>query len=341
MRTLNVLYQMDEATILNESLAYTLYRLAGNSGIDSGFARVLINSKAAGYHLWFEQPNANFFRRNDIDDGGNLYKVIWNGSNRLSPYTSEDKMPKRMDIVSRYEKKSNPHDGYDDLEKLITDLEDSSHSDDVMWKVIQSNFEVEQVINYYAVNMLISHWDGFFNNYFIYHDRMGSGKWSLYPWDQDSTWSQRGGNPGDLHKMPLNYGSEGARPPGVQPEDNGDNDRGGRSRRFGGFGSRRGFGYWRDGDSISKPLLANPTFRGKFLARLKELALNVFTSEQFGPRIEFLKSSLEPEIRLRAGMVNNKDPEEALDSFHQTIFSLQEHLNKRRAFVLQELQKGQ
>jgi spore coat protein CotH len=38
------------------------------------------------------------------------------------------------------------------------------------------------------VSTVLSHWDGFFNNYFTYHDRNSSGQWEIYPWDQDKTW---------------------------------------------------------------------------------------------------------------------------------------------------------
>jgi hypothetical protein len=34
--------------------------------------------------------------------------------------------------------------------------------------VIQDNFNVNQVATYFAVNMVLSHWDGYFNNYFTY-----------------------------------------------------------------------------------------------------------------------------------------------------------------------------
>jgi CotH kinase protein len=37
--------------------------------------------------------------------------------------------------------------------------------------------------------MCLSQWDGFLNNYFTYHVATRSGKWEMYPWDQDKTWS--------------------------------------------------------------------------------------------------------------------------------------------------------
>ena len=88
----------------------------------------------------------------------------------------------------------------------------------------------------------------------------------------------------------------------------------------------------------SKPLLANPIFREKFRSRLKVLASTVFTEESFGPHIDRLEASLEPEILLRASLVK-RNPGVVVDRFHQTMNSLREHIKQRHAFVLAELEK--
>jgi spore coat protein CotH len=118
--------------------------------------RVMIDGEVAGYHLWFEQPNGTFFRRHNIDDKGNLYKLIWMGSHRPTKYTPKDKIPDRMDIVGKHEKKTNPHDGYEDIVSLIETLEAARGDDAKMWQVIQEQFDVDQVINYFAVNALLT-----------------------------------------------------------------------------------------------------------------------------------------------------------------------------------------
>jgi hypothetical protein len=336
LTTMNVLYEPGDASTINEAMAYPLYLMAGNATVDSGLIRVLMNGKLAGYHLWFEQPNGNFFKRHDIDHNGNLYKVNWQGSNQPSTFTPQTLIPSRMDIASRYEKITNPHKGYSDLVRLIESLEKASSDDAAMWVTIEENFEIDQVINYYAVNLLLSHWDGFFNNYFLYHDTNGSGKWSLYPWDQDSTWSLRGGTPEELSRMPLDYGAEGARPPGAEARDD-SQDRGRRERfGFGGFGRGRGFGWWRDGDAISRPILANPTFREKLLARLESLTVEVFNIKEFAPKISSLLKALEPEMRLRSE-THGLDVDSEIQRLREVISTLREHLAKRRSFILSQL----
>src|SRR5947208_3676047 len=100
----------------------------------------------------------------------------------------------------------------------------------------------------------------FSNNYFPYHDP-SSGKWEMYPWDQDKTWGVHDGlQEGELfYDMPLTFGVEGDVPPGW-PKDRPP------PRGFGG-----GAAWWRPGGFFSKPLLANPQFRKHYLARIKEI----------------------------------------------------------------------
>lgn len=319
MKTINVLFEPDEKTCINEGLAFDLYRAAGNSTQRSGYLRLLMDGELVGYHFWFEQANGTFLRRNDISDKGNLYKVTWQGSAGASEFTPEKKRPKRrQDVVRRYDKISNPHDGYEDLIKLAETLEKAEGDDDAMWKVIQERFDVDNVINYFVVNSLISHWDGFFNNYYLYHDTKRK-KWMLFPFDQDSTWSQRMGDVSSLSKMPLNYGSAEA----VR----------------GGFG-RGGQMWWRDGGEISKPLLSNPEFKKRFLARLEELTETVFNEVEFGGRISKAEESLSVEVALRA-KARGTDEKSAVESLSVIMDGLREHLTARREFVLFELKETQ
>ena len=338
LSTINVLYEPGESTILNESLAYRLYALAGNATVRSGYARIAMNGKPVGYHLWFEQPNGNFFKENKISNDGNLYKVIWQGNSQPSRYTPSGKIPNRMDIVRRYEKKSHEHDGYEDIVNLIVSMEDAADDPDKMWDIISDKFDVDQIINYYAVNLLLSHWDGFFNNYFIYHDTDKSGKWTIYPWDQDSTWALRGGFGDDLYRMPLNYGGYDARPPGAQ------NDRDGNNRFGGGpFGRGGGPGWWRDGDGISGPILANPQFKERYHKRLLALLNTVFTEDVILPMIQDLESQLVPEVRLRARLnaSSASTEDQSVGNLNSTMNSVREHLRLRRQFLLDALENTQ
>src|ERR1051326_2688952 len=170
MTTINLIFESEDRFVLAEPLAYEVYRKAGNAAEQSFHVRLWFNGQPAGYHLLVEQPNRAFLRRNHIRDDGNLYKILWY----------------EQGVVKQHKKKTHTRQGHTDIVELVKALENTRG--DAQWEVIKQNFEVEQVINYFAVNMVLSHWDGFFNNYFTYHDLNGAGKWTMYQWDQDKTW---------------------------------------------------------------------------------------------------------------------------------------------------------
>ena len=105
-------------------------------------------------------------------------------------------------------------------------------------------------------------WDGFFNNYFAWHDLKPGGKWEVFPWDEDKTWGDYDGASSryDWYSMPLTFGMNGDQPPGSRARP------GARSPRF---GMRPGTMWWRPPGWFSGPLLANAEFRKRFLAGLR------------------------------------------------------------------------
>jgi hypothetical protein len=306
MSTINLIFEYNDRFVLAEPLAYEVYRRAGNAAELTDFVRLWIDGKLLGYYLLVEQPNRAFLRRNKLSDDGNLYKILWYNRG----------------VVGQHEKKTNFASGHEDLLQLIESLEKVKGAD--QWEVIKKHFNVEQVINYFAVNTCLSHWDGFFNNYFTYHDPEKK-KWEMYPWDQDKTWGFYDGiRRGEVfHDMPLTFGMEGDVPPGW-PKDRPP------PRGFGGRSS-----WWRPGGYFSKPLLANPEFRRHYLARTKEILETVYTEETFFPVIDRMGERLKEEVRVRAE-VTQEDPDRASERLQENLQSLKDHLVKRRKFLLEQ-----
>lgn len=297
--------------ILAEPLAFALYRMAGVPAPLTEHVRLTLDRRAQGVHLLVEQPNEAFLVRNGRDPSGNLYKLIWYGDG----------------IVGQHEKKTNPSTGHADLVQLIQGLKRTKGAD--QWKFIEQHFHVEEAINYYAVNMCLQNWDGFFNNYFAYHDTGKTGKWEIYPWDEDKTWGEYDGASTDYdwYEMPLTMGMNGDSSP-----------RDFRSRFGGGGGPFGGVSWWRPPGYFSGPLLANNEFRARFLARLNELCATVFTEENLLPIIDVMEQRLEPEIRERAKITGDR-PQEALREFKGYMQSFRNQVTHRRKFILAELEK--
>lgn len=304
MNSINLIHEGSDRFILAEALAYDVYRKAGNAACRTDFVRMEIDGKPIGFQLLIEQPGKAFLRHNGLRTDGNFYKCQWFGRG----------------LVGQHEKKTNVQEGHDDLVKLVAEL--NRTTGDEQWQVIRNNFDVEQVINYFAVNMVLSHWDGYFNNYFAYHDVGGTGKWTMYPWDQDKTWGFHDGIRGNevFFDMPITFGMKGDKPPGTR----------GLAGFFGG-----GPIWWRPGGYFSQPLLANPHFRKLFLARTREILETVYTPEVMNPLIDAARQRLEIEVKHRAEL-QNEDPKAAADELQQQVKSLREHLTKRREFLLKQ-----
>lgn len=309
MKSVNMVFEGSEWSLLAEALAFDLYRRAGNPAPITEFVRLRVDGRMAGYHLAVERINKSFLGRNGIDKDGSLYKMQWTG----------------RDIVSRHEKRTRTHDGHGDLLAIVDRLEKTTGEE--QWKVIREGFNLDEVATYFAVNMVLSHWDGFFNNYFAYHDTKND-KWEMYPWDQDKTWGYYDGLPDDqvFFDMPLSFGMAGDRPPGTRSG-------GGRGGGFG-FG-RGGPMWWREGGHFSRPLLANPQFRKLFLLRTKEILEKLYTSEVCFPQIDALAERLDEDVRLRAE-ASGRTAEDGMRELARNVDLLKAHLVKRRAFLLDQ-----
>jgi spore coat protein H len=307
MATVNVIFEDEPRRVLSEPLAYELYRLAGVPAEFTEHIRVWVDDRLLGYHLLVEQPNKAFLRRHGRDDTGNLYKLIWYG----------------RDLVGKHEKKTNLATGHDDLLAVLHGLGEKSGA--AQWDFIERHFNVTNFINYFAVNMCIQNWDGFFNNYFTYHHPGGAGQWEIYPWDEDKTWGDYDGASSryDWYTMPLSYGM------------NGDSTE---TRNWRGF--FRGSEEWRRPPGyFSGPLLANAEFRKRFLARLREICETVFTEAKMFPIIDTLEKRLTPEIPVRA-RATAEDTKRAEVEFRADIESFRRQVTNRRRFILSELDQA-
>ena len=297
MSSINLVAEGPTRWMLAEHLSYELFRRAGMSIQNSGHCRVTVDGRAHNYMLWVEQPNKTFLARTGRSNEGNLYKIRWF----------------ERDVVAAHEKKTNPTTGHSDIVSTINEL--NKLTGEAQWKFIQQNFNLTNFINYYAVNMCVQNWDGFFNNHYVYRDTKPGSKWEVIPWDEDKTWGDYdGASPGfDWYEMPLTSGMNGDKMA-----------RGGFG--FGGGGPFGGASWWRPGGWFSGPLLANPQFRRAFLLRLKELCETTFTEEKFFPVIESMKAKVRPEV-----------PKHAVAQFDADIESFRRQLTNRRKFILKEV----
>lgn len=313
MRTINLIRERSDRQVFAEHLAFEFYRRANVLAPHSEIVRLVVDGSPVGYALLVEQLNESFFRRHEKNANGHLYKSVWYGRN----------------TIDRHEKKTRPLDGHHDILEAVQGLQIKDPT--LQWQYIETHFDFDAFAAYYAAAHCLSNWDGFFNNHFLYHDVSEGGKWAIIPWDNDKTWGDYDGAPQDYswYKMPLTFGMNGDRPPSTSIRQRFF------SRRMSPFGS---VNWWRPPGEFSGPLLANPTFRKRFLAHLKLLCEGPFSSASFGPVVDQLELALTPTIEWDA-QVRQQNTEQAKILFRSYLQSFRDQLDKRRAFLIHELKK--
>jgi spore coat protein CotH len=308
MSAVSLVFEGSERQLMAEALAYDVYRRAGNAAPLTEFLRLYVNGRLQGDHLAVERPNKGFLRRNKVDDHGNLYKILWFGNG----------------VVGQHAKKTHLSGGHDDIIALVDLLGRTNGDPDAQWAAIQKNFDVDQAATHFAVNMVLSHWDGFFNNYYAYHDTKRD-KWQMYPWDHDKSWGITDGmGTRPVMNIPLTFGMNDAR--------------GGRGG--GGFGGGGGpFGgnteWWRPPGYFSGPLLANPHFRKVFLARVRSILDDVYTEQIYVPFIDDLVRRLGEDAALRAPN-DGGSAAAAKREWARSGEFFKTHLRGRREFLLKQ-----
>jgi hypothetical protein len=310
MSTVNIIYEDEPRWVLSEPLGYELFRRCGVPSSKTGHLRVWMDGRPKGFHLLVEQPNKTFLKRTGHDTAGDYYKLIWYGQG----------------VVGQHEKKTNLRAGHGDLVAAVDALRKKTGEE--QWAYIQENFDVDECINYMAVSLCIENWDGFFNNYFTWHAPASGGRWQMFPWDLDKTWGDYDGASAERpwFDMGLTFGMKGDREP----------------KNWDGPRQRHPWGsvpWWRPGGWFSGPLLANPRFREKFLARLKVICETQFTQKEFFPVIDALEKQLQPEVRYRA-TVRGQDVQAAVAEFAGDMASYRRFVKERRKYLLQELAKA-
>lgn len=189
-----------------EDLAFKFYQLMGVLAPSGYWFRVLdyrqLHPDAPQpdspmtHHLFIQQPNEAFLKLNNRNPDGNIYKVLWDKA-----------IP---------EKKTNLDENCEALLELlkIQTIGDSL----VRHQKLVELLNIEKVIAYEAASILLSNWDGFHNNMFLYHAISGNNRWEIIPWDLDKTWGFTDANP-MYTELPLSYPRTGfsagvVRPPG-------------------------------------------------------------------------------------------------------------------------------
>jgi spore coat protein H len=166
-----------DTEIVRQCLAYHVFTAAGLPAPRCAFAHVTVNGEDLGIYTNVERVGKPLLARYFESDDGDLFE-----GNAGADF--------RSDKLGSFEKKTNEDvPGHDALEPLSRALEESDES---ALAEVEELVDLDAFMRFWAVESLISHWDGYTgnsNNFFVYADPT-SGKLSFLPWGTDGSFER-------------------------------------------------------------------------------------------------------------------------------------------------------
>ncbi|MBN1340485.1 MAG: CotH kinase family protein [Bacteroidales bacterium] len=136
-----------------------------------------LNGSFFGIYLLTQDVDIQFLLMHGFTGNGNLYKAALDGA-CLSIYDN---------IYYHWEKKQDDTPFRDDLAELIHNLNFTENDD--FFDFVYNTFDYDRLLTLLAMNMLLANGSTYYHNYFLYHETENPGKWFMFPWDLDLTFS--------------------------------------------------------------------------------------------------------------------------------------------------------
>jgi hypothetical protein len=176
---------VQDRSLLNEHLAYSLYRRAGLAAPRTAHALVVLNGRAYGFYVVREAFDKRFLRTAFGDGRGNLYE-----GNCCMDFAAPLGSPALLELKDEEEGRTRR-----DLEALAAVVENAP--DDTLEQELEALLDVDAFLTGYALEAALAHWDGFafnLNNYYLYR-RPRDGRFVLLPHGMDQLMDRPGFDP--------------------------------------------------------------------------------------------------------------------------------------------------
>ena len=185
-KKLNLQSDTWDSSLIRSKLAFDDYRRAGALAPEAEWVHLRLNDEYMGVYTAVDQIDERFLSVNGRDPTGNIYK----------PFDFLVVLPNAEDYLQFAEKETNQGRIDGDLKKFVelVNLTPQHLIREKLWEVL----DINEYLNWYCVNQLISNWDIAGHNFFLYHD-LNRKKWEIIAWDPDVSYVQ--------DDMPLDQGT--------------------------------------------------------------------------------------------------------------------------------------
>ncbi|MFP5471203.1 MAG: CotH kinase family protein [Bacteroidia bacterium] len=194
-KKINLNSEFTDKSYVRQVLSTKLFQKSGQECFDVEHVIININDTFSGVYLLTENMDKSFLEKNNLPKNGNLYKATHDGA-CMSAYD---------DIEKKWEKKTNKKESWNDLKKLIKEVNTIPSKEFHFW--LKQTFDYDELINYVATNMLIANGSTYYHNYYLYHN-LETNKWKLLPWDLDKTISYYSWMPYQHNRTSSNWESD-------------------------------------------------------------------------------------------------------------------------------------
>lgn len=288
-----------DSTQMRNRIVWDIYHELGLVGPKTSYQRVTLNGQPQGLYLQIEWVEGKMFEKAGLGGDGELYHV--QDSNFCGDLTKNN----GYDIDDCWYKFSPPFDDFTSLQELINNIDATPINQ--FDRFMADNFEVESILNWFAVNVLVANGDTYNKNYFLYRAK-ATGKWTVIPWDYDLTFGRTFDSYLDYPENIFNDRFEYFYPP-----------------ELGAY------------NPLKEKFLRNPVLLARFKARLAHLmgmqkeegkpGFGLFTPATMSARIASLKAALLPEVQQDPYLRGEQD------SFFENVDALEHFVLARTGYL--------
>lgn len=230
--------------------------------------------------LVIQQVNERFLEMNGLNPDADLYK-----RNYVNPL---------------WEKHTNKEEGIASMSNLMSQLQQPTAQR--RREALENNLNVEEFFNYIVTSVLLSNWDGFHNNHWMYYDPDTPNSWTMIPWDLDKVFGYTDTNPMFV-RMPPTF-----------PRD-------GRAE----FASR-------EAGPITGQFVRDEEYNAEYIRRLRYELDNTFTQERLFTQFEDVEQLLLADLRLLEEQIGHTRRDRR-DQITESIDILKTFVNLRKDFL--------
>ena len=227
---------------MNTCLVYKVFQDAGYPAPRCNYAKVTVNGEYLGVYIHVDSVKKPLLERLFGDDDGNLYEGQLSDFNETFRNTFEKKTNKQEDL-------------WTDVENATLAL-GTPGSEGL--KLVEDAFDIDLFLTFWAVEVLIGHWDGYtgnLNNFYVYNDPTKD-KFVFLPWGPDSAFAEIN-NPFDDYDYPASVMANSA---------------------------------------LAKRLYEDPEYREAYRTRLAELLTTAWNEDELLSEVARIESLIAPHI---------------------------------------------